>query len=381
MNASIEIHGVCHERFLPIRDALAANFANNLEIGASVTVIWRDETVVDLWAGWADRARTRPWKENTLVQVFSTSKIMLVLCMMILVDRGQLDLDAPVSRYWPEFGQGNKDRVTVRQALTHQAGVPGFNPPVSFHELHDWPAITAQIAAMPHWFGGVTTLCYHPVTYGFILGEILRRIDGRDIATFAREEVTNRIGADFQLGPLNPADIERVAEPNFMPPGPDYEMPGQFTESILNSAGGSGNWMSRERIAALIPASNCYANGRSIAQVCNVFAADGIVKGFRVLSHALARESGQEQVAGDDLFIGPIRYGMGLGINNPAFPTPTPATSHWGGYGGSWGLMDPDAQVAFGYAPNNLDFGGGNISPRLNGFHQALMHVLPELIE
>lgn len=379
MNTSVEIHGVCDERFLPIRDALAANFANNLEIGASVALIWRGETVVDLWAGWTDRARSRPWEENTLAQVFSTSKIMLVLCMMMLVDRGELDLDAPVARYWPEFGQGDKDRVTVLQALTHQAGVPGFNPPVSFNDLHDWAYITAQIAASPHWFGGETTLCYHPVTYGYILGEILRRIDGRDIATFAREEVTNRIGADFQLGPINPDDIERVAEPNFLPPGPDFEMPTQFTDSILNSVG-LGDWMSRERMAALIPASNCYANGRSIAQVCNVFAADGIVKGHRLLSHAWAREAGQEQVAGEDLFIGPIRYGMGLGIDNQAFPTPTPATSHWGGYGGSWGLMDPDAKVAFGYAPNNLDFGGGTISPRLDGFHQALMDILPSLI-
>ena len=378
MTAPVEIHGVCHERFLPIRDALVSNFGNGLEIGASVAVIWRGETVVDLWAGWADRARTRPWERDTIMQVFSTSKIMLVLCMMILADRGRIDLDAPVASYWPEFGQGNKDRVTVRQALTHQAGVPGFKPPVTFEDLHDWEAITARIAAMPHWFGGKTTLCYHPVTYGHLLGEILRRVDGRDIATFAREEVTSRIGADFQLGPINPADIARVAEPNFLPPGPDHEMPGQFTDSILDSVG-LGDWMSPGRLSALIPASNCYANGRSIAEVCNVFAADGVVNGRHILSPHWAREAGREQVAGEDLFLGPIRFGMGLGIDNPAFPAPGPNAFHWGGYGGSWGLMDPDSQVAFGYAPSNLDFGGGTISPRLAGFHQALMDILPGL--
>lgn len=378
MAAPVKLYGVCDERFLAIREALASNFGNGLEIGASVAVIWRGETMVDLWGGSADRAGTRPWERDTIVQVFSTSKIMLALCMMMLADHGLIDLDAPVARYWPEFGQGNKDRVTVRQALTHQAGVPGFRPPVTFEDLHDWDAITTQIAAMPHWFGGETTLCYHPVTYGYLLGEILRRVDGRDIATFAREEVTSRIGADFQLGPINPADIGRVAEPNFLPPAPDHEMPGQFTASIMDSVG-LGDWMSQERFSALVPASNCYANGRSIAQVCSVFAGEGAVNGQRLLSQEWAREAGQEQVAGVDLFLGPIRFGMGLGIDNPAFPAPGPNASHWGGYGGSWGLMDPDSQVAFGYAPNNLDYGGGNISPRLEGFHQALMDILPTL--
>jgi CubicO group peptidase (beta-lactamase class C family) len=378
MDAPVEIHGVCHERFLPIREALVSNFENGREIGASVAVIWRGELVVDLWGGSADRARTRPWERDTIVQVFSSSKIMLALCMMMLVDRGRLDLEAPVARYWPEFGQGNKDRVTVRQALTHQAGVPGFKPPVTFEDLHDWDAITAHIAAMPHWFGGETTLCYHPMTFGFILGEILRRVDGRDIATFAREEVTSRIGADFQLGPINPADIARVAEPNFLPPGPDRVEPGPFTESIMQSVG-LGDWMSRERMDALIPGANCYANGRSIARVCSVFAGEGAVNGLYLLAPEWAREAGREQVEGEDLFMGPIRYGMGLGIDNPAFPAPTPNTFHWGGYGGSWGLMDPDSQVAFGYAPNNLDYGGGAITPRLAGFHQALMDILPEL--
>ena len=378
MAGPVEIHGVCDERFRSIRDALAANFGNGLEIGASVSVIWRGETAVDLWGGLADRARTRPWERDTIVQVFSISKIMLVLCMMMLVDRDQLDLDAPVARYWPEFGQGNKDRVTVRQALTHQAGVPGFRPPVSFEDLHDWDAITAQVAAMPHWFGGETTLCYHPVTLGYILGEILRRIDGRDIATFAREEVTSRIGADFQLGPINPADVARVAEPSFLPPGPDYEMPGPFTDSILASVG-LGDWMSPERLSALIPASNCYANGRSIARLCSVFAGSGVAAGQCILSAEMVREVGREQVAGEDRFLGPIRYGMGLGIDNPGFPAPTPTCFHWGGYGGSWGIMDPVTQVAFGYAQNVLDFGGGTITPRLAGFHQALTDILPGL--
>ena len=378
MAAPVELHGVCHERFLPIREALVSNFENGREIGASVAVIWRGELVVDLWGGSADRARTRPWERDTIVQVFSISKIMLALCMMMLVDRDQLDLDAPVARYWPEFGQGNKDRVTVHQALTHQAGVPGFRPPVTFEDLHDWEAITAQIAAMPHWFGGETTLCYHPVTSGFILGEILRRIDGRDIATFAREEVTSRIGADFQLGPINPADVVRVAEPNFLPPGPDHEYPGPFTDSILGSVG-LGDWMSPGRLSALIPASNCYANGRSIARVCSVFAGEGAVNGLRLLAPEMALEAGREQVAGDDQFLGPIRYGMGLGIDNPGMRTPTLTCFHWGGYGGSWGMMDPATQVAFGYAQNVLDFGGGTITPRLAGFHQALTDILPGL--
>jgi CubicO group peptidase (beta-lactamase class C family) len=137
--------------------------------------------------------------------------------------------------------------------------------------------------------------------------------------------------------------------------------------------------MSPGRLSALIPASNCYANGRSIAGLCNVFASKGVVAGQRILSAEMVHEAGEEQAAGVDRCLGPIRYGMGLGIDNPGMPAPTPTCFHWGGYGGSWGIMDPVTEVAFGYAQNMLDYSGGSITPRLAGFQQALMDILPGL--
>lgn len=373
-----EIHGVCDKRFTAIRDAFVSNFEQDREIGAAVAVMKDGVLLVDLWAGWKDRAGTQPWERDTVVQVFSTSKILLSICMLILADRGQLDLDAPVSRYWPEFGQGGKDKVTVLEAITHRAGVPGFRPAAAYTDLHDWDATVARIAAMPHWFNGEPVLCYHPTTYGFLLGKILQCIDGRDIATFARAEVSGPIGADFQLAPIDEATFRRAAELNFLPPEPAHEMPGPITAEIMDSIG-PGNPMTPEHVRALNPASNCFANARSIAQICSVYAEGGTTAGRRILSEHWAREAGREQASGDDLFIGPIRYGMGLGIDNPDFPTPMPNAFHWGGYGGSWGLMDPDTRVSFGYAQNNLDYGGGNISPRIKDFHQALTEILPGL--
>ena len=147
-----QIHGVCDQRFQPLKDAFQANFDTGLELGASLALTYQGKTVVDLWAGWADLERTRPWERDTLVRVCSTAKIAAILSLLMLIDRGLVELDAPVARYWPDFAQGGKGGVTIRDALTHQGGVPGFDPPVSRDLLLDWDAAAARLAAEPHWF-------------------------------------------------------------------------------------------------------------------------------------------------------------------------------------------------------------------------------------
>lgn len=373
---TVELHGFCDARFAAIKTAMQANFDEGLDHGASVAVMLRGEPVVELWGGWRDWGRTRPWERDTVVQVFSTSKVLLALCILMLVDRGQVDLDAPVSRYWPAFGQGGKEKVTVREAMTHRAGVPGFRPPVAFEDLHDWEGITARVAATPHWFGGETTICYHPVTWGLIMGTILQRVDGRDIDQFVREEVARRLGADYQLRLTAEADTARVADPVFLPPEPGGLPP--IGEEILASVG-HGPWMTPERFSALIPGSNAYTNGLGIAQVCAVLAGGGAVNGVRYVAEAVAQEACTTQAEGIDAVFGSIRLGLALGLDHAGYPAPTCSCAHWGGYGGSWALFDPVTQVGFGFTPNLLEGGSPRMAPRLVRFRQALAAILPTL--
>ncbi len=209
---TVEPHGDCDARFLPLKQAFAENFEAGLELGASVAATWRGEPVLDLWAGWADVAQTRPWERDTLVPVSSTTKIMVTLCVLMLVDAGRIDLDAPIATYWPDFAAGGKDRVTVRDFFTHQAGAPGFTPPIKASLFLDWEASTVRLAAEDHWFDGERRTIYHGPTYGLIGGELVRRVDGRPPVQFFHEEVAAPADLDFYLGLADVPDPSRVAE-------------------------------------------------------------------------------------------------------------------------------------------------------------------------
>jgi CubicO group peptidase (beta-lactamase class C family) len=376
-----EMSGTWGRRFWPLAEAFRDNFDQGLELGASLAVTWRGRTVVDVWGGWADVERTRSWRKDTIVQVFSTTKIMIVTAVLILVDRGKIDLDAPVARYWPEFAQGGKGEVTVRDFLTHRGGVPGFRPQVGFEDLHDWKRMTAQLAAQPHWFGGKKVICYHAVTYGYVLGELIRRVTGRSPARFFRDEVARPAGADFQLGLTSRSDVRRVALLDLMAAGPPPGMEvNPLAMELIGDALANGDLMSWGRLSAVMPGANGYGNGRSIARVCATFAMNGKVRGHRFMSPAMVAEAATEQVYGDDLYIGRISWGLGFGLNSPDYPAPSPTAFHWGGAGGSWGVMDPKAQVSLGYAPNRLLGGAGAaLDPRLARLSAALSALLPGL--
>ena len=378
-----EIHGFCEVRFQPLADAFRANFDAGLELGASLAVTFKGRMVLDQWAGWADRAGTRPWESDTIVNVFSTSKIMIAIAALLVVDRGLIDLDAPIARYWPDFAQGGKGEVTVRDAFTHQAGVPGFIPPVPFTALHDWDAITAHIAAQPHGFDGRKVVCYHQMTYGFVLGELIRRTDGRRPAQFFREEIAEPAGADVQFGLASNSELSRLAELRF----PDIPAegftgiyaPGGPYAKIADSVA-PGNWTSWERISADIPASVGLCNGRSIARICAIMAMGGELDGRRYLSNRMVQEAASEQVYAEDITVGWIKEGLGFGLDSPEFPAPSSTCIHWGGYGGSWGLADLKTGLSLGYAPNNLRVDPDQIlETRLNRLFSALQILLPQL--
>jgi CubicO group peptidase (beta-lactamase class C family) len=378
LTMGIEVHGFCEAPYQLIKDAFAENFDEGLDLGASLSIMRHGRPVADLWAGYADIARTRPWEKDTVVCVMSATKLPLIIGFLMLVDRGLVDLDATVATYWPEFGVGGKDRVTVREAMTHRDGVPGFEPPISFETHHDWEATTANIAAQTHWFGGDNKISYHPVTYGFVLGEIMRRVDGRRPAQFVREEIAERAGIDIQIGLQSKSELARVAEIKW-PPLPLASDPPPFNpEGIrIYASSGWGDRRTWERMSADISAGNGYANGHAMAKLCSIFAQDGELDGVRYLSKEIVDEALSPQASGEDWLFGPVNLCLGFSLDSPAFPAPTPSSVHWGGMGGAQLVWDRETGLAYGFAMNQFEVGTpAGPGPRFARLWKALTAVM-----
>src|SRR5437773_1365658 len=238
MTTAPMIHGHCDPRFLAVRDAFAANFAAGREVGASFATTVEGELVVDLWGGYADAATTRPWERETIVNVFSTTKAMTALCAHLLVDRGELDLDAPVARYWPEFAQAGKERITTRHLLTHTAGLAALRRSLPTEALYDWTRMVEALAAETPWWEPGSANGYHAMTYGYLVGEVVRRLTGKTLGRFLRDEVTAPLGADFHIG-LAPSEDARVAEmvpPNAAEAAAAYPSKGIDPQSLSGRA-------------------------------------------------------------------------------------------------------------------------------------------------
>src|SRR5262245_13342188 len=222
--------GTCSARFDPLRELFAAKLQSGEDLGASLALNIDGEMVVDLWGGWADEARTVPWTESTITNVFSTTKTMTALAALALVDRGELDLDATVARYWPEFAARGKAGVKVRHLLSHMSGVSGWEQPVTLEDVYDWDKSTALLAAQAPWWEPGTASGYHMLNYGHLIGEVIRRITGRRLGEFFAAHVAGPLGADFHIG-LPPSEFHRVA--NVVPvPAPPWD-PSQLDPNSL----------------------------------------------------------------------------------------------------------------------------------------------------
>ncbi|MGI5526679.1 serine hydrolase domain-containing protein [Streptomyces syringium] len=207
----MEIHGICSDQFGAVREVFADSLRSGADVGASVAVHLDGEPVVDLWGGYADPARTRPWERDTLTNVWSMTKTMTALCALVLVDRGELDLRAPVGKYWPEFGTAGKDRIEIRHLLGHTAGLPDWDQPMTLGDLCDWEKATSLLARQqPRWLPG-TASGYHRFTHGFLIGEVIRRISQQTIGTFFADQIAAPLDADFHIG-LPAEDDHRVSE-------------------------------------------------------------------------------------------------------------------------------------------------------------------------
>ena len=352
------VQGMTHDRYAAVRTVFESNLESGADVGASFCATIEGETVVDLWGGFADPARTRLWERDTIVNVYSTTKTMTALSALILADRGDLDFDAPVARYWPEFAANGKDRVKVSHLMSHAAGLSGWKQPITTEDLYDWEKVTTLLAAQaPYWEPG-TAPGYHALTQGYLVGEVVRRITGRSLGTFFREEVAEPLGADFHIG-LPASEDGRVAELIPPPRGQAVGDGAGQTELQANMSNNPGIDVSATRTrgwrGAEIPAAGGAGNARSIAEIHAILANGGVAKGKRFMSEAGCRKALELQIAGDDLILGaPARYGMGFGLAGGVVPLPSPNTIYWGGYGGSLAIIDMDARTTFGYAMNKM---------------------------
>lgn len=355
----MEIHGFCDERFAGVREVFEANFTERGDVGASFAATVDGEYVIDLWAGHADAARTRPWTEDTIVNVYSTTKTMTFLCALMLADRGELDLDAPVVEYWPEYGQNGKEKTLVRHFLSHSAGVPGFDPAVDSATLYDWDACTANLAAQAPWWEPGSKSGYHAITQGYLIGELVRRITGRSFGTFFREAVAEPVGADFHVG-LPPAEFDRVAE--MIPAAADGEItpptmdPDSIPARVFRSAGLANTVNTPGWRQAEIPAANGHGNARSVVRAQTALANGGSAFGVNLLSEAGCRRMLEEQISGPDaVLIMPIRFGMGYAFPNELMPmSPSETAMFWGGAGGSTIVVDQEHHVCLSYVMNQM---------------------------
>jgi CubicO group peptidase (beta-lactamase class C family) len=351
------VGGFTKDRFAPVREAFEANLASGADVGACFTATVEGETVVDLWGGYADEAKTRPWEKDTIVNVYSTTKTMTALTALLVADRGELDFDAPVAKYWPEFAANGKAQVKVSHLMSHSAGLSGWKEPITIEDLYDWDKACALLAAQaPFWEPG-TASGYHALTQGYLVGEVVRRITGKSLGTVFREEIAEPLDADFHIG-LPASEDHRVAD--LIPPAPGTGIgEGEQSELSRNMSSNPGinpfDTRTRAWRAAEIPAAGGHGNARSIAEIHAVLANGGVAKGKRIMSEAGCRRALEQQVEGTDLiFDGPARFGLGFGLPSAMVPLPNPNTIFWGGYGGSLVIIDMDARATFGYAMNKM---------------------------
>jgi CubicO group peptidase (beta-lactamase class C family) len=360
---SVLIEGACDARFAPVREAFAGNFAKHGEIGAAVALYVGGRKVVDLWGGHADQARTRPWTEETLVNFFSIGKAITATCVLYLVQRGLLDLDTPVTRWWPEFGAADKEGVTLRHVMSHRAGMPAVREPLPPGAMLDWDRMTKALASQAPWWTPGSGHGYHVNTFGYLLGEPVRRAAGKTLGTVLRQEIAGPLGADVHIG-LPSLEHRRVAEFVYpqraapedgaapaTPKLPTTDEEWMRAKTYNNPFGVSGGpYVNTEawRLAE-IPSTNGHGTARGVARVYQ-----GLLEGL-IVPDVLA-EATREHSCGQDIILErPSRFGLGYQLTQEERPLgPNPRAFGHFGAGGSLGFCDPDAEAAFGYVMNHM---------------------------
>ena len=362
---NIDISGTCADRLAVVKDAFATNFADNGDVGAALAVVMNDELVVDLWGGFQDTKRSIPWQRDTIINVFSTTKTMSCLSLLVLASRGLVDVDAPVEKYWPEFGQNGKGNVLVRHLLSHTAGLPAWDQRIDGTDLYDWHKVTTLLAGQATWWEPGWKSGYHGITQGNLVGEVVRRVDGRTIGRFFAEEIAGPMDADFHIG-LAAEHDSRVALVIPVPPlqfgsgdgsvPPDRDsIPYRASNPRLMA---EQSWEIPWRRAE-IPAGGGHGSARGVALAQAAVSHGGSLRGVELLSTKTIDRIFDVQAAGRDLVLGiGVTFGVGYGLNSLRNPiSPNARVCYWGGWGGSLVVNDVDAGFTMAYVMNRMGEG------------------------
>jgi CubicO group peptidase (beta-lactamase class C family) len=378
-----QVYGEVAPGFERVKDAFAANFEINDEVGAACSVYHRGKKVVDLWGGVADEQSGRPWAEDSIVLVASSTKGATAICANLLAQRGELDVDAPVAQYWPEFAAAGKQDIPVRWLLTHQVGLPVLDKPLTIEEFLAWePPIEALASQIPKWEPG-TAHGYHALTYGWLVGEVVRRISGKSLGTFFAEEVAGPLGLDFWIG-LPESEESRVSPMiNIDLADPDIQVKGERAREMLEAATTPKSYLTQEQTttplemdtrafhAAEIPAGNGITDARSMARMYASLIGDG-VDGVRLFTDETVKRVSTEQVNDNDEVMGiKSRFGLGFYLYVEGSNMVQDGVFGHGGAGGSIGFADPKADIGFGYLMNSMQMVGDD-DPRTVSLAQAV---------
>jgi CubicO group peptidase (beta-lactamase class C family) len=358
----MDINGTCDERLAAVGEAFAGNFdaGDTIDVGASLAVTIEGELVVDLWGGTAtgDDGVERPWEQDTIVNVWSITKTVSALACLVLADQGELDLYAPVYKFWPEFRANNKASIEVRHVMSHTAGLPSWSEPITVETLYDWDEATSLLAAQEPWWEPGTASGYHAISQGFLEGELVRRVTGQTIGEFVAAEIAGPLDADFHIGTSADHD-DRVA--HVIPPSHPFTVDGAEPGSVaarlvrsLHLEASEANTVPWRR--AELPASGGFGNARSVATIHAPMACGGEANGVRLLSPTGADPVFDEQIYAQDLVLPlKLRHGIGFGLPSPDMPiSPNPRACYWGGWGGSLAVIDLDARMTFSYVMNKM---------------------------
>jgi CubicO group peptidase (beta-lactamase class C family) len=375
-----QVHGHCDPKFEKIKTLFKTFLDESEENGASIVANIDGQIVLDVWGGYADEEKTKPWEKDTIVNVWSSTKTIASLAVLMCCDRGLMSVDDKVAKHWPEFAAKGKEHIEIRHLLSHTSGLSAWDPPFSYEDLYDLEKSTALLAAQAPWWEPGTASAYHAVTFGHLLGELVRRATGKSFTQFVAEEIAGPVGADFQIG-AKEEDWPRIAALTPPPPPPppegEIDMQSIAMRTFTSPAPKAEVAMTEAWRKAEIGAANGHGNARSLNRImCNI-PLGGEVDGHRFLSQKTIDRIFDVQSTKELALPIPVTFGIGYGLAQPGnmLGIPDGRVCFWGGWGGSLVIMDLDHRSTFTFVMNKMGAGTtGN--PRsiayLNAFYEAM---------
>ena len=382
------INGFCDPKFSKIKDAYERNFINGQDVGSSLGITFKGELVVYLWGGFKDKDQKIDWEEDTIVNVWSSTKNMASLCMYVLAERGLLNFHDPVSKHWPEFSKKGKQDILISHIMSHSSGLSGWKESIEYTDFYNWNKVCNLLANQePFWEPG-KAVGYHAITIGYLVGELVKRVSGKTIGKFFEDEIAGPLKSDFHIG-LKEKDFGRVAEifmPGAITSGDLFEnedsesdvQKAQLNPSIDPLYALEDDWRKSE-----IPAAGGHGNGKSLAECMALVANNGEFNNRKILSKENLDNIFLEQILGIDLVFNKLtRWGIGfaLPVKNNSWMGyfDNEQTCYWTGWGGSLSIADRKNNSSLGYSPIKMEedvFGEERTNSIVKAYVESLENI------